>query len=183
MTAVPLLHFYLDCSTAVCMQCLSFFPSHGGNRGKYVSRRPLAKRMAKWWSPTVTCSVHCVVLLDTCATCQNAPSSTLADWHMTAGVAGSPAHLTEVSPLERPISERSYALSIAPAQRQVEVEGVVSHRGEAPLSGRMHTDLSAAVDRGHPVSSMPPPNTGLKPLLATLVPPKTHPDSPLHLLS
>ena len=38
----------------------------------------------------------------------------------------------------------------------VVAEGEVSHRGKAPLSGRVRPNPSAAVDPGHPVSKVPP---------------------------
>ena len=60
---------------------------------------------------------------------------------------GSPTRDREVSPLERLVSERTYALSIAQSLHWSEEEGKVS---QAPLSGRMRSDLSAAVDCGHP---------------------------------
>ena len=49
------------------------------------------------------------------------------------------------------MSERSYSLSVLKARRKkVVAEGEVSHRGKAPLLGRVRPKPSAAVDPGHP---------------------------------
>ena len=94
-----------------------------------------------------------------------------------------PAQDREVSPLERPVSERTYTLSIPQSLHWSEEEGEVSEGGKAPLSGRMRSDLSAAVNCGHPCprchheSSVfttlrlsPPVSTGIRPLLTRAVP-------------